>query len=224
LAWSGLGWAGLGKLMALPLLIVVACSPQDVRVPLSLAYSIIVEDFRSPCPARCTQLPFENTPAGMVTDIFWQDWPEAQAMGNPLGVSGPVYESIRPSCGVGKACDCDIHFGFQVFPEFALGEMTIDIQKFGPFSGWRRWETLYNSYDTTPPGESVTFDGWSIEMIGEFPMPLPASDYDPAYEDQEFHIIGTPDEYIEPDPDSCTGDLRSLSFDFRFIPLNPYGE
>jgi hypothetical protein len=59
-----------------------------------------------------------------------------------------------------------------------------------------------------------------------FPMPLPRrqTSQSPAYEDQEFHIIGTPDEYVEPDPDSCTGDLSSLSFDFRFIPLNPYGE
>ncbi len=204
-------------LALLPIALGGCCNCMTLRGP---PYKVEVLEFRSPCPATCNTLPEHD--------------PEAQwmLMKLPLGGessdmdTGIVEESFElgwasTSDRIGRDVNCHLQFtlthrpGEQ--PEDALGRMLLSRQ-----TGLREWEQLINVAPQSR--EPVETPGWSIELVGEVPI-RPARGEDlTEYLQQDFHIIGAPDEYIEPDPDSCTGDLRSLSFDFRFIPLNPYGE
>lgn len=215
LALVGAGWAfgflGLG-----------GCDAWGTDEPagLKFPYEIVVEDFRSPCPSRCSVLPFdEYSNIGDVVSshnyndqrvLGERDWEDEEMM-----VNGPFpsHEATRwrPTCGSKTECDCYLQFQVAVRPTVYLYMLRMGSSSAEPEDAPLLFFT-----------RSTQDDGWNFELIGEFPMPLPASDYDPSYEQQEFHLVGYPDEYIEADPESCTDDLRSLRFDLRLTPLLPY--
>lgn len=183
-------------------------------------YEVVVEDFRSPCPAKCATLPFqEYGDAG----VLWtsRNYDDPYVLGaedtgrHTLDFSGPIVVQKIPEwsrvCGLGNDCDCELQVFVEARPTVALLNLRVrSLPERSP-------EYVLNF---TPSDEEE--NDWNFELIGEFPMPLPASDYDPSYEQQEFHLVGYPDEYIEAEPDSCTDDLRSLRFDLRLTPLLPY--
>ena len=215
LALSGAGWA-------LGLVALGGCDAWGTDEPagLKFPYEIVVEDFRSPCPSRCSVLPFdEYDNIGYVISshnyndrrvLGERDWEDER-----LTFFGPFpsHEATRwrPTCGNKTECDCQIQFQVTVRPT-----VYPNLLRMVSSSAESQEDPLLHF---TPSAED---DGWNFELIGEFPMPLPASDYDPSYEQQEFHLVGYPDEYIEADPESCTDDLRSLRFDLRLTPLLPY--
>ncbi len=108
-----------------------------------------------------------------------------------------------------------LQFGLSLRPEEAVTYLTLN-QRVSK----RKWEPIVD-LQPQQTGEGPETPGWHIELIGEVPI-VPAEGEDISeYLQQDFHIIGTPDEYIEPEPDACTSDLNSLRFDFRFLPLHP---
>jgi hypothetical protein len=180
-------------------------------------YRIEVVEFQPPCPSDCTTLA-EHDP-----ETIWKlvTFPQAYAMTSndtglgvyPMAISHQSnYEN--PSRGV----DCLLQFGLSFQPDEVVDFLGLSYRV-----KRNDWEELIGlPLQSTGLGHETP--GWNIELVGEVPI-IPARGEDlTEYLQQDFHIIGYPDEYIEPDPASCTGDLSSLSFDFRFIPLNPYGE
>ncbi len=223
LAFSGLGWAGLGKrrrsrlarVVALAILAVLSGSCEGTPF-IGPPYRIEVVEFRSPCPASCTTLP-EHDP-----EAQWMLYttPEPYGMTDAdTGLSQYPSEISHDSDTnyPWRKADCLLQFGVTLQPESVIDFLVLNQQ-----IGWRKWGSVI--FLASQFGVRPETPAWNIELVGDVPI-IPARGEDlTEYLQQDFHIIGTPDEYVEPDPDSCTGDLSSLSFDFRFIPLNPYGE
>lgn len=224
---SGLGGAGLGKrrrgrlarVVALAILALLSSSCESTPV-LGPPFRVEVVEFRSPCPEACTTLPEHNSDEQFMlfatTEAYDTANPETGLDEYPKAIYYTSDYYTSDYYNPGRHVDCLLQFGATLQPD-----NMVDFLALSQRVSWRRWDSVINMQ--TDAGGRPETPGWSIELVGDVPI-IPARGEDlTEYLQQDFHIIGAPEEYIEPDPDSCTGDLRSLSFDFRFIPLNPYG-
>ncbi|MCK6521146.1 hypothetical protein L6R49_06860 [Myxococcota bacterium] len=101
----------------------------------------------------------------------------------------------------------------QILPDEA--PLWVDLSRPGRFDEWESFVAI--DWQAQP---ELT-DSWTLELIGEFP--LPKAEYDPAYEEATFRIVGRPNDPIEVDRWTCTDDPRAFWFDLEYTPLKPYG-
>lgn len=174
--------------------------------PNTLLYEIRVLEFQSPCSRRCSE------------PILW---PGLELFFSPYesglqdsDLSARELAIVVPSSDLGIGSDlCRLRFGMQVFPDSSPS--WVDLSKSGRFSGWESFMRL--DWQAQPE----LADSWTLELIGEFP--LPKAEYDPAYEEATFRIVGRPNDPIEVNRWTCTDDPRAFWFDLEYTPLKPYG-
>ena len=195
---------------------VVALAPACISEPVvplngveTLQYNIEVIEFQSPCPRKCAEpyLWYSLVLSVLPYDSGLHD----------SDLSGPELQIFVPSSGLGTNSDsCRLRFGMQVLPDEA--PLWVDLSKSERNYGTKDWESFVTLDWEAQPELS---ESWTLELIGEFP--LPKGEYDPAYEQSSFRIVGRPNDPIEVNRWTCTDDPRAFWFDLEYTPLKPYG-